>query len=753
MFVNPSINISIGNHGEKFLTSFRDYFIETELELLNFSSFYKFTLSDTILNYTELYNDENRQVIVDSIAIPKFNGREDLFTNISKENIGYFFRSSINESYNRLVNLVNQLETNINFNIININVIVSNLEEYNTIIINKLIESINTLSKSGDVKNISVKVFVVLSNDGGLLKKEEEILSYISIEELKAIQKKYENICHNVIFIDDKNTKAIFLNINEKSIGFVLNEFITYLMTNHYKMIGNLMNSEYISLGLGMLYFDEKYFKKYFHQNIINQKLRDELIIGNFGLNEPLIFKEATKILKHYLISSDEILNCSKVIKEKLKEIKKEDSALLKYKIFVATLLGKYDDIKDIDDLKEVEKISLHDVLFKTINKISYYIHEIPTINILAHKNLLDEISEIENELKEIQKEEVDEFRDGKIVKIKNELEKKQHIVDEEKKLIKKIFMDFENGEIEVIINSKMLVEFDKEIEMLSKKETILVKKRSSFIKRLFNPGLKEEAVKLASNIELLKGKKEKVSELYNSIKRQASQVSDLIEELEVPYIVINKSIDRLLRIKSNYDEKYRSSKLIDYLFVKNVIENKILNSYFKRNKNQLLANLHTITKKIFTLKNEYNDLDDFQYLIESKIEETVEDIIDFNIVNHLNKDYADLKLFSSEELDDIISDLLNISKPFFNSTNVYDASNFHKMMLHNKTNQHCIDTLHKNLNNEFTTAIPQQINTMNNHKFTLLKVAIINDFNDIVKYNICKKTYESEGIDRIIIT
>lgn len=751
MLVNPSINISIGNLGEKFLTSFHDYFIERELELLNFSSFYKFTLSDAVLNYSEL-NDENRQIIIDSIDIPKFSNREDLFANISKENIGYFFRNSINESYNRLVNLVNQLESNINFNIININVIVSNLEEYNTIVINKIIESINVLSELGEVQNISVKIFVVLSNSGGLLKKEEEIISYVNIEEFKSIQKNFKNICHNIIFIDDKNTKAVFLNINEESIGFVLNEFITYLMTNHYNMIGNLMSSEYISLGLGMLYFDEKYFKNYFYQKIINQKLRDELIIGNYVINEASIFKRATKILNLYLKSNDEILDCSTAIKEQLKEIKIEDSALLKYKIFVATILGKYDEIKNVGSLKEVEKISLYDVLFKTINKISFYTDKIPTINILVHKNLLDEIIEIENELREIQKEEDDTLKEIKIIKIKEELEEKLAKVNEQKKQIKKLFRDFKNGDIEEIIKSEVLAEIDNEMELLLKKQNILIKKRASFFKRLFSTGLKEEFIELAKDIKSLKDKKEKVIELYNSITIQASQVSDLIERLKEQYIILNKSIDCLLKIKLNYDKKFRSSKLIDYLFVKNVIENKILNSYFKRNKNQLLDNLKTITKKIFTLKNEYNDFSNLQNLIESRIEGSVDDIVDFNIINYLNKDYADLKLFVHEELDEIISDLLNISKPFFNSSNVYNTSNFHKMILHNKTNQHCIDTLHENLNKEFVSTTPQQINTMNNHKFTLLKVAIINDFNDIVKYNICKKTYIKEGVDKIVI-
>ena len=272
--INPSINISIGNYGKEYITSFHSYFSENEPEFNEYASFYKCGISSDAIYFNFLKEECIKK---DLNLDDKFN-RRDLFGRLSEEDNIFFLKNSVSNAYTDLVNLINQLGININFGIVNINIITSSFEDNITIILYRLIEQISELSSSGTTKNISVKVFTVISKNKALLNNAEQIITYQNLEETKVIQSKFSSILHNVIFIDNRNTDAVFLNINNDSIGFVLNEFITYLMTNHYQMIGNLFDADFIALGLGTLIFDEKYFSSFFSKKIINQLVVEEQI-------------------------------------------------------------------------------------------------------------------------------------------------------------------------------------------------------------------------------------------------------------------------------------------------------------------------------------------------------------------------------------------------------------------------------------------------------------------------------------------
>ena len=71
--MNPSINISIGNYGEKYISSFHNYFMKNEPEFLSFSSFYKCGISkdgvffnllndDSTVNKHEVIEDSKRDI-------------------------------------------------------------------------------------------------------------------------------------------------------------------------------------------------------------------------------------------------------------------------------------------------------------------------------------------------------------------------------------------------------------------------------------------------------------------------------------------------------------------------------------------------------------------------------------------------------------------------------------------------------------------------------------------------------------------
>ncbi len=144
----------------------------------------------------------------------------------------------------------------------------------------------------------------------------------------------------------------------------------------------------------------------------------------------------------------------------------------------------------------------------------------------------------------------------------------------------------------------------------------------------------------------------------------------------------------------------------------------------------------------------------EFTEHLNSILIDAVDGIIDFNIVNYMNGDYNALNILKTEGIDSIVEDLLNIAKPFFNSVNEYNTNNSHRLMLHNKNIENTINVerLHDDITRCFTATIPQHINTININKFSIIKIDVIDDFTNIVKYNESKKVYEEKVSDTIII-
>jgi len=311
--VNPAINIAIGNYGKEYITSFYNYFIENEPYFKDYSAFYLCGINTEGVFFSKLDDKDNQHII----ALEENIDRRALFELLNLEDCQFFFKNSISNAYTDLVNLINLLDTQINFKIININLIISSFEDNVSFLFNELVKQIEYLNNVGIISNVSVKTFVVLSKKQDLLNDSELIITHQNLEEIKTVQNNYDTVFHNTIFIDNLNTEAIFLKLNNNSIGFVLNEFITYLMTNHYKMIGNLPDSKYISLGLGTLFFDKKYFL-----NIV----WISLICNKKNMSKDLM-KELHEILARASLNIEKL---SKSQKETSEQMKKTDEQMKK---------------------------------------------------------------------------------------------------------------------------------------------------------------------------------------------------------------------------------------------------------------------------------------------------------------------------------------------------------------------------------------------------------------------------------------
>jgi hypothetical protein len=744
MKINPSINISIGDYGEKYLTSFLDYFNEREHDLIEFASFYNIKHLEKEVSIVSDKDDYS-----EVIPISPVSNLEDLREQLNKHENASRFQEFINASYIQKVNLFHLIvhlgNVQINFDIINFNIIISGFEEYNSILLEALVNNIKKLNDDRLISSISVKLFVVLPKNDQLLNRKEQVNSYQLLRRVRALREESSDILSNIIFIDDRNTNAIFLGINKKSIGFILNEFITYLMTNHYKMIGNLMNSEFISMGLGTLYFDHSYFKTFFRHKIISKQISNE----GFNLNIPSdisSINEISNIIKPFITLGKDANNILDEINTKISKVENKKNSLLEYKYTLAAILGRYSDLPSSGKTKNTDKISFYDLIFSFISDFLSLTENESPLNIIAHKCLLDDIIELENEFDSLSKKNTTGIYDIRIGDIQNEITNKSELANKQSRIIEKALSDFRGLNYQEKIANEIIPEFEEKIKELRLKLNVIQSKKISFIQILINfiSGKSEKKDEIASynnQINVLKNQKQQISSLYEATRKKTQPLYTFLEKLEKKYTILSDSINEFKIIGDKFKTDFNKTNLLGYIFVRNIIDKNILENYFERHQIDLLAPIHSLSNEVSKLYSEEKPASKFSNYIYSKIDDKIESIIDFNILNYLNGDYNALKLFVQSDLKDIILDLMNLSLPFINTDYAHDTNNSHVMKLHNSSDNNLVEKLNDNLSRLFTASIPQEINTQNTHKFSIIKVDLIKDFDHMVKYNLFKNT------------
>ena len=806
--INPSINISVGSYGEEYIASFYNYFLDNEPGFRDYSSFYKYGIS----NHALFFNTLDEDLKIHDLNIDDNASRKDLLAQLRDDDTIYFVKNSIYNAYTDLVNLIKQLQVNINFNIVNFNIILSSFEDNITVLLYQLVEQINILSRSGAISNVSIKVFTVISKNRDLLNTKEQIVTYQNLEEIKTIYSKFDSVLHNVIFIDNQNTSTVFLNINNESIGFVLNEFITYLMTNHYNMIGNLFGANFISLGLGTLLFDKKYFSLFFKNRIIERLVSNEQISDSIEhkFNTELYTSLKDNVFYPFFKNEKDVGFVLSELKSKVFPTKYSNT-LLEYQFLLSNLLGKHDDINLKQPLTNAEKISLDDIIFKVL------IEDKSTIdgrdfNILEYKYRLDKEINLSFKVAELRKDEkekahlnirrleeklkVTETNLGENAEeesIRESLEKekktliesvdllKQNIEEhnydndelrilekklsdiekknlEKRNIIKETISLFQGGKLEAgIYNSKENIK--EKITVLQNKKSELEKERKKCrFKKLFKPSLKKEINELDNEIYNYETKLKNVDTSYINAVSHSKPLFDFKEKVEELYNFLNATTNSIKNLEVELEVEFKNANLLNYRFIKHVIDVDILEKYFEKKADNILDKFSLLLNKIQQITTKKLRLSEkekeFTEHLNSILIDAVDGIIDFNIVNYMNGDYNALNILKTEGIDSIVEDLLNIAKPFFNSVNEYNTNNSHRLMLHNKNIENTINVerLHDDITRCFTATIPQHINTININKFSIIKIDVIDDFTNIVKYNESKKVYEEKVSDTIII-
>ncbi len=749
MVVNPSINISIGDYGEKYLTSLGNYFKKHEQEFNKLASFNYIYWRENKVSIISDSNDYNKNINLFSAVN---NTEADLKKQINSEKIADSFKNFINTSYNQIVNLSNQrvaLENCIiNLNLINYNVIISGFEASNSILFELLVNKIKDLNDRGLIQGVSVKLFVILPKYDNPLTKEEQIASYQLLSDIKAIQENTSDVFHNIIFIDEKNTNTISLGINEKSIGFTLNEFITYLMTNHYDMIGNLMNSKFISMGLGTLYFDYSYFKAFFRHKTMSKHMSNEGFNQN-NSNPIDSIRAISDILKTSIQNKEKPSDIIEKIGRKIENVENKNNSLLEYKYILAAILGKFNDCPGSNKIRNTSKISFYDLIFSFVSDFLLLAEDVgSTITIMGHKKLLDDIEDLKSEFDNLKKKNINGSYDTKIGDVNAEIATKSELADKQSKIIKQALEDFRDLKYEDKIKIEIIPKLEKQIEELNFKKEEFQKEKVSFVQKLINllpskSRKKKERIESFNNdINELENKKQQIDSLYNKSYKDSQPLYKFIRSLEKKYAILSNSIDNCKKIGDEFEKDFNKKRLLDYSFVRNIIDEKTLEEYFNMHQVNFLDPLDKLSTEVSKLFNDIDHSSKFIKLIYSKIDNKIQSIVaGFNILNYLNGDYDKEKLFIQVNLQNIITDLKELSIPFINTDPKHNTKNSHVMKLHNNFDQKQVDKLDANLSSLFQADIPQEINTLHKDKFSIIKIDLITDLDHLVKYNLYKNT------------
>ena len=211
---------------------------------------------------------------------------------------------------------------------------------------------------------------------------------------------------------------------------------------------------------------------------------------------------------------------------------------------------------------------------------------------------------------------------------------------------------------------------------------------------------------------------------------------------------MLNEVILSIKEKERMFKKEFSNKNLLNYRFVKNIINPNILEEYYLNHENNFNNNFKDIRKVIdYESGSGYSNLkrlENFEEYFNSTLSSTINNIIDFNILEYLNGDYENRGLFIKEDFSDTIQQLLSIAEPFFNADNSFNSNNSHQLMLHNNNvnEDSCLDHVRLKLKRCFPSSVPQQIETKNNNKFSIILIDVIPDFQHIVKYNESEKAY-----------
>ena len=431
MQVTPSINIGLGEFGNKYIESLFEIFSDFENDLERFAIASAITFNNNKLEFTNLSNREtyNKEINLET------TNRRSLIEHLEQHQSLIFFNDNIDALYSQIRNLqvnIRSSQFTISSNSVIVNIIVPFFELNAITILHPLLESLDNLKLSGQLQGITVRVFSILSKtkDDGNNSVNDIATTYIGLKEITSFIDKYPSILHHVFFIGSKNSDAIVINFTRESLAFALNEFIILEMQHHYKMLAAI-NDKLLSYGVGVIHFNDVLFRRFIYYKILEYKFKEEGIGKHARIDTDKIIQKTNEFLEEHQnffntfiskhVSDPKILeqdtdtiigNLDNNVELFYKEFSKSIETFIETpwskvseaKAVIANLLGE-DDEKLTGIINIYERLTIEDIEFDVIKFFNTLLPIDEQVNRDEIKKLREKITDKSNYIKQLKKE------------------------------------------------------------------------------------------------------------------------------------------------------------------------------------------------------------------------------------------------------------------------------------------------------------------------------------------------------------
>lgn len=711
--ISPAINIGIGKYGAICLNNLGANFALRESKYADYVSFHQLNQVDGI------------------ISMHNFDFQSESFKELkfSAENIpdlqAWQLHSFISQAYNNLISLTNRLHLNVNFNSIHINLIFGAFETEHLELVKETILLIDKLRRQGDFGQVKVKCFSILSDGNGVPTPIQEENIVQTLDAIVEIRNNYNILSHNFI-LDDKNTHAVALNAKNNYLAFAISEIIVALIRNEYKMLGSLPNRiGTVSIGIGMVYFDIHYFTAFVKNRILKSKIEIEKLDGK---KSKISISEYTSLVQEVLLpyveGKEEV---DFVIKNIQDVVVPEDfeNTLGCYEFLLANILGEYDRVPLVEPIEANELYSINDLIYHLLY------HQVIPDNTKKDKGLLS-LKDYKNNRTEYNAK----LRDKIDASDFEMLEEHQVLVkhnEEVEKLINYYANPTWRKRIMPIHSAESLVKEIEQAKSVQNKEKEKFNKKG-FIRRFF--GRRKYAEQKKASEELIKnlenekatcsGIKIKLESDLDKLYELKKKIKSLLNKLDIGI----KDIHSMSKV---YQKKMDSLPYLDFEFIQNIISAEKLAAYEAKHKEELQSNIKETLKILFTetIKKEKS----FINLIDKKISQSTNSIINFKMTHHLLNEYDQMDLLKPFDFHSDIKKLKHSSLPFFNAIPTYSYQSHYLKYYDDSDRVRTID-LDVLLKENYSGSLPTTIHAANPDKFALITVEVVEDLKSIVKYN-----------------
>lgn len=715
--ISPAINIGIGDYGVICLDDLASNFCLRESSFKDYVTFHQLNINEGLL---KMYNFDFEAHFFKPFVL---SSQKNLDNGVDLQS--WQLHNFLSQAYNSLITLTKELKLQVNYGAIHINLIFAAFEKEHLELLKETILKIDTLKKQGDFGEVRIKCFSILSDGDGVSTPNQEENVANTLNTLVEIRKNYDILSHNFI-LDDKNTQAVSLKVENNYIAFAISEIIVALIRNEYAMLGTLHNEiGVVSIGLGMVYFDVHFFNAFIKNKILESKIELEKIHGrktNISTSE---YKTAVQTsLRPYVENTMEIEAVISNLREALKP-ENFKNTIRCYEFLLSNLLGKHDRAPLIEPIEADEVYSVNDLIYH--NLFNYVL----TDKEKEEKGLL-ELKDFKKKLTEYNAK----VRDG-IEPSNVKMGEEKQILDDQNNSVQALIKHYANQtwrkNIDLTHNQERIKDQIQALINTQKKEEKEFESKNFFTKLFAKKQYEEHKLNFEHRLQELKNELNLSQSASSKVKTDLDKLYEFKGELEISFKTLDIGINQIHSLKKEYQNEIDGLPYLDYEFIQNIISRKKLQEYEQNHRDELQSNIKNVLNILFVETIKQNK--SFSKIIDEKIVQKTDSIIEFKISNYLLSEYDNMNLLEPFNFIADLKKLKQRSFPFFNAIPTY-SHHSHNLKCFNYNDEERTVAIENLLEENYTGNLPTSIYSESPNKFALITLEVIEDLKSIVKYN-----------------